>query len=64
MSDDGLKLAEAWQRLRELGDPKPAGTIATANTSRGSYCDFYGKDNNLYRLTSIGRGELYSVRKL
>lgn len=62
MSDDGLKLAEAWNRLRELGDRKPAHTIAKANIR--SYCDFIGKDDRLYRLTSIGRGELYSVRKL
>lgn len=64
VSDDQLKLAEAWVRLRELGDRKPALTIAQANTSKGSYCDFIDKDDHLYRLTSIGRGEAYSVRRL
>lgn len=64
MTDDRLKLSQAWEKLRELGDRKPAYTIAKANISKGSYCDFIGKDNRLYRLTSIGRGELYSVRKL
>ena len=64
MNDDRLKLAQAWARLRELGDRKPAYTIAQANTSMGCYCDFHGKDDRLYRLTSIGRGELYSIRKL
>lgn len=64
MSDDRLKLAEAWKRLTELGDRKPAGTIATANTAKGSYCDFVGKDDQYYRLTSIGHGASYSIRKL
>ncbi len=64
MSDEGLKLAQAWKRRTELGDKKPAGTIATANTARGSYCDFIGKDDHYYRLTSIGHGSSYSIRKL
>lgn len=65
MNDDRLTLSQCWKRLTELGDKKPAWTMAKANTNRrGNYCDFWSKDNQLYRLTSIGRGELYSVRKL
>ena len=62
MSDDGLTLVQAFTRLRELGDRKPAYTIAQANAGREGYCDFIGKDDHYYRLTS--RGRLYSVRKL
>lgn len=60
MSDDQLKLAEAWVRLRELGDRKPAYTIAQANLK--GCCDLIGKDDSYYRITS--HDGKYSIRKL
>lgn len=64
MNDGRLTLVQAWGRLRELSDRKPAYTIAQANASREGYCDFIGKDDHYYRLVSTDRGRVYSVRKL
>lgn len=59
---DNLTLSQAWVKLQRLGDRKPAYSIARANIK--GHFDFPSKDDTWYRITSIGRGEVYSVRKL
>lgn len=60
-----LTLTQAWERLRALGDRKPAYSIAEAN-KRG-YFNFIGKDESnaehWYELSSKGHGK-FSVRRI
>lgn len=56
-----LTLAEAWEKLRALGEKKPAWHIAQANI-RG-YSDFLSRDNIWHRLSSKG-GNTFSIRKI
>lgn len=61
MNDDDLTLSQTWERLRKLGDRKPAYSIARANV-KGCF-DFLSKDDVWYRLSSKGPGK-YSIGRI
>lgn len=58
---DILTLSQAWVKLQQLGDRKPAYSIARANIK--GHFDFLSKDDTWYRLSSQGPGK-FSVRRL
>lgn len=56
-----LTLTAAWKKLQDLGDRKPAYSIAQANVK--GYFDVLGKDERWYRLSSRGHNK-FTVRKI
>ena len=56
-----LTLTATWEKLRALGDRKPARTIAQANVK--GYFNVLGNDGHWYRVSSRGHGK-FQVRKI
>lgn len=61
MSNSDMTLTQAWEKLRALGDKKPAYSIAEANKS--GYFDFLSKNDVWYHLSSKGGGK-YSISEI